>query len=169
MDTSFKNWSREQETKLRGVYLTFSADTEWVLAMIITKIFFQRQDEFVIQLKKIGVKKKLLSRLTLEEKTKLAIVSLHSFHANFYAKHKTDFEHIDRLRDLRNKFAHGRITWDDDKEDKTSLQISMIRDNHIETVPYDRINLWKELMDYSHTMERLLQLVNAFLSEEIAQ
>jgi hypothetical protein len=146
--------------------LSYSADTEWVLAMIITKIFFRQQDQFCTYAKKAGVKKKLLNRFTLEEKAKVSKYSLKEFHSNLYEKYEKDFDQIEQLRNLRNKFAHGRIMWNDITEDKNTLQISMLQDNHIETVSYDRITLWEELMNYSFTMNNLLRLVQTFLHIE---
>jgi len=105
----FKRWARKQEYLLRGTYMGVAADLEWIMMSIITKIFKDvDSDKFKAVVKISGIKKyRGRHRLTLDQKVKIATESLRMYEPEFFGQHENDLKKIYKLRDLRNRFAHG--------------------------------------------------------------
>ncbi len=158
----FKKYMKDQEMRVRGVYLMMAVDTDWMLgAIIVTIIGTRPMTDFIRLLRQAGIKKKTIpSDLTLDEKTKMVKECMKEIRPDLWIKHEEDLKEVDKLRMFRNLFAHGKIDWDEVNEDGSQMMISTMEADGIHTTTHNRKALWKNLIDYTNNLKSLLESIN---------
>lgn len=155
----FQTWTHLEEIKLRGTYLSMAADADWILAMVLTKCFKGNQAEVE------AIYSKPFHKFTMFEKIEATKLGLQKYHSEFYTDHEQNLLSIDKLRDFRNKLAHGKIDWNATANDKTTIYISEMKRTGIVKNSYDLKETWSDLLTFRSTVEGLLNLILKFLSD----
>jgi hypothetical protein len=149
-----------EEVRLRGLYLTMTVDLEQTLNMPIAECFKSNKKEiktFYQDNKGLG---KDLRELTMEQKLDVCQRGLAKYFTKEYEQYAHNFISIDKLRRVRNKFAHDKIDDYFSPNDLTKLTIHKLKSNlRVLMTEYNTADLYKELFDYKDTMQDTLRLI----------
>jgi hypothetical protein len=153
----FKKWQTQQEIRLRGTYLRLAADTEWSLRLICAQIYgndIQQFDKF---------RKAPFYRWRLSDLLDVVSKGLEKHYPDIFSKYKSDLKIADRLRDYRNRFAHGKIEWDDENENPDIVRITMVTKRGLEVGTYNFNILFQELVESTDSLKNLLSIIRSFI------
>jgi hypothetical protein len=139
-----------------------AVDVDFMLAIIIFKIFEKNISEIKTLALSSGRKKIELQDLTMFEKIDACKQGLNKYHNTFYVKHLQDIDSLDKLRDFRNKFAHQKM---DIKEANKNVIIlsKLAKNSQVESNEYDLKALWAELLKYRENIMNILGLIQSFI------
>lgn len=158
----FATWAHLEEIKLRGTYVNMAVDVDFIVAMIIFKIYESNIPEIKTLKLSSGGKNKELQDLTMFEKIDVCKQGLQKYHSHFYTSHLADIESLDKLRDFRNKLAHQKM---DIKETNKNVIIlsRLAKNSQVESNEYDLKALWAELLKYRQNIMNILNLIQSFI------
>lgn len=122
--------------RLRGAYLEMSCDIEWALTDIISLCISTAERSS--QLKEV-----LFERASMTSKIKMAQYALEKFSPDVYLKYSSCFTSLNKIRTLRNKFAHCKII--SPTNDRHTLILEEIKDGKTKHTPYIISDLFEEL------------------------
>ena len=109
------NLFSDQEVKIRGRYLRFSANVEGLIAKCVILLNETKTKlsgtETTINLKKFMFHQKITKFQTL----------LSEIFLDLFKSKSTLFEHIDAFKEMRNKMAHCYFTWDESDLDSVTI------------------------------------------------
>lgn len=149
-----------EEVRLRGLYLTITVDLEQTLIMMIAECFKSDIKEIKTFFKDSKGKGKDLSQLTMEQKLEVCKIGLSKYYPKEYKQHEANFISIDKLRKVRNKFAHDKIDDYLSPNDLTKLTVHKLKNNlKVLSTEYNVSDLYKELFEYKDTMQDTLRLI----------
>jgi hypothetical protein len=143
---SFKHFMKDQEMRVRGLYLMVAVDTDWMLGgIMITLLTGKTESDLKMLLKRAYIKTKFnkLHKFTLDDKIKLVKELMKEYAPDLWVKHEKDLEEVDKLRNYRNDLAHGKINWDEENEDGSQLMILTMEADGIHTTTYNRKGLFR--------------------------
>ena len=149
----FEDTPHYREIILRGVYISMAADTEWILSMILSSLFIGKEQEIEQMIKR---KNKSFHLVNLSEKIRFVKAGLKKYHNSFYIQHTKDFQLLNNLRNIRNKFGHGKIEFLGNKED---LSITEITKTGIVKKPYKMSALMIDLEEYRKSVLNFLDTI----------
>ena len=154
----FEETTHYQEIILRGLHISMCADVEWILSMILSSIFTGKEAEFD------AIYAKPINQLKLFEKIGAVQLGLIRYHTSFFMHHEEDFKMLHKLRDIRNKFGHGKIDWVSE-ENKEDLFITEMKSTGLDKQLYKKSELIKELQNYRSAVMNFLETIQKlFLS-----
>ena len=147
------------EAKIRGLYLSITADMDFLLVMLITECFKLNPSEIKSYYKDKNGKGKDLSELTMYQRIYICKKGLEKYHKKLYDEHKNSFITIEKLRFFRNKLAHEKIDNHISPTDTTKLTFHKLRKNFkIEKYEYVIEDLFKELDEYKKVTQDTLRI-----------
>ena len=98
------------------------------------------------------------------EKISVVQQSLHKYYPLFFQEHENNIRSLDKLRSLRNKYAHSRIEWNDKNEDKNNFHFVTMKRDGLKREKYKTVEAWIELNKFRASILGLLELIHKFLS-----
>ena len=149
-----------EEVRLRGLYLTMTVDLEQTLNMLIAECFKSNKKEIKTFYQDNKGSSKDLHELTMEQKLDVCQKGLTKYYPKEYKQYGHNFITIDKLRKVRNKFAHDKIDDYLSPNDLTKLTIHKLKSNlRVSMTEYNTADLYKELFGYKDTMQDTLRLM----------
>lgn len=149
-----------EEVRLRGLYLTMTVDLEQTLNMLIAECFKSNKKEIKTFYQDKKGRGKDLHELTMEQKLDVCQKGLAKYFPKEYKQYGHNFISIDKLRKVRNKFAHDKIDDYLSPNDLTKLTVHKLKSNlRVLMTEYNTADLYKELFDYKDTMQDTLRLI----------
>lgn len=157
----FKKWAIIQELKIRGAWISISADLEFLLSKIIIYCD-SKNPRFIRKFKKTMLKDKIL----------WAQSELKKHHPTKFYELASCFEKIEELKEIRNQMAHCDISFDPNESNKDRIFIrqffydELSQENKLETIEYSLNDLYLEVEKFRNVIKEILNtwiyLVNDF-------
>lgn len=164
----FTVWSMIEEMKLRGTFLQLAVDAEFIICMVIVKIFRERYSELTsifFKDKKKGIGKDL-NDMDMSERIEAMKIGLNKYNQPFYNKYKEQIEHLHTLRDERNAFAHQKMTFFEEDRDKVELTKIVARLKAQRNV-YSLKKMWIDMNAYNASIRATLAILQSYLDFEL--
>ena len=104
----------------------------------------------------------------MEQKLEVCKIGISKYYPKEYKQHEHNFISIDKLRKVRNKFAHDKIDDYLSPNDLTKLTVHKLKNNlKVLMTEYNVSDLYKELFEYKDTMQDTLRLVSKIMGYPI--
>jgi len=159
-ELTFREWLHDTEIKLRGLYLSITVDIDYMLTMLISECFGHNQKEIKKYIKLALKKPKEFHKLTMFERIDVCKLGLEKYHGKAYKEHEHNFVNIDKLRKIRNDFAHNRIDDFISPNDRTRLTINELEANlKVLHTEYEVSKLYEELYEYRLIAQDTIRLI----------
>ena len=110
-----------------------SCDLEIALLHIMLFCLVDREENTIV---KNGFRKMMLS-----EKIKKTIEVLKTYRPELYTKHESDFQELDKLKNIRNQMAHCKMKWNKEESENMSFEFLEIIKEEGKDEKFDTIKI----------------------------
>ncbi|MFC0775288.1 hypothetical protein [Terrimonas alba] len=146
--------------KLRGAYLDMCGDLEFALVDIAVVCLIKDHRE------RKAIKEVLLENAYMSKKITMAESALKRHNIGYYNQFKVCFDKFRELTGWRNKFAHSRITGDEQEKDLSFIIFHYIKDGEMKQKPENVSELTNKLSKYAAYIRSLANLIPVLYKEQ---
>jgi hypothetical protein len=151
------------EAQLRGAFISMSCDIEHALTDIacVCMIKYPEDRKLVNDL--------LSEHMGFAKKINIAEAALRNYNLEHHKTYQSCFEKFRELNNSRNKFAHSRISGDENKQDINILYFEYVKNGKSIKDTEDKYELLGKLNDYRQYVIKLLELGTIIYQERSLQ
>lgn len=158
---NLSQWAIKKEIILRGACLQLAVDAEWIMVMIIDECFKNDRKEVGTFYQYNNGKSKGIKDLTFEEVIEVCREGIKRYKPELVVNSSAFFDEIDKIRKVRNRYAHHKMDTVFCKQDGTELTFHTMRNNKfkVESNIYNVNYLTNELIEFSESLKKSIEIL----------